>query len=406
MSDLPVTVTEAGAQPTPPQTLLSKLIANVSAEVPDFTANLPPALITDLASTATGALALIDQAMVDAINSVTPYGANVPLLNQLGGIYGVDKGAGSNTSVCVHFSGLPGFVVPKGMVVSDGNYQYTVQANTIIPASGQTGAVYCLAVSSGTWAVPAGSVTQVITSVPFTQKLTCTNVDAGTPGLEAQSESEYRSRVMQSGMVTVQGVPDLLKALLAKVDGVVSARVSYRKVNTSQWAVIVGGGDPYEVAFAIYQAVPDISVLTGDVNDPSGHKPTVITSTITSYPDSYTIPFINPISQALGILIIWNATLVDFSDETISAAVIPVMVDYIDGIAVGETVSIYRIQKLFLTAVAGIVSEDRVSYIDIEVTVNGKVVKPDDHTGLVSGDEYGYFATDSSQIAVRQYEAS
>jgi len=406
MSDLPVTVTEAGAQPTPPQTLLATLIASVYAEVPGYTASLPASLITDLASTATGALALIDQAMVDAINSVTPYGANVPLLNQLGDIYGVRKGTGSNTSVYVHFSGLPGFVVPKGLVVSDGNYQYTVQANTVIPASGQTGAVYCLAISSGSWAVPAGSVTQVITSVPASQILTCTNVDAGTPGLEAQSEAVYRALVMQSGMVTVQGVPDLLKALLAKVDGVISSRVSYRQVNTTQWTVIVGGGDPYEVAFAIYQAVPDISVLTGDVNDPSGNTPTVITSTITSYPDSYTIPFINPISQALGIIITWNATLIDFSDETISSAVNPVMVDYINDIAIGDPVSIYRIQKLFLTAVAGIVSEDRVSYIDIEVSVNGKVVKPDDHTGLISGDAYGYFSTDSSQITVKQYEAS
>lgn len=99
MSDLPIIMTSAGAQPTPPKTLLSKLIAKVAAEVPGYTANLPPGLITDLASTATGAVALIDQAMVDTINSVSPYGVNVPLLQQLGNIYGVARGIGYNTCV-------------------------------------------------------------------------------------------------------------------------------------------------------------------------------------------------------------------------------------------------------------------------------------------------------------------
>ena len=73
MSDLPIIMTEAGAQPTSPKTLLANLISRVAQKVPGYTANLPPGLITDLASTATGAIALIDQARVDLINSVSPY---------------------------------------------------------------------------------------------------------------------------------------------------------------------------------------------------------------------------------------------------------------------------------------------------------------------------------------------
>lgn len=120
MTDFPVVVTQGGAQPTPVTTLYEKLISQVAARVPDYTANLPPALVTDLASTATGALAIIDQAMVDLINSVTPYGANIPLLLQLGEIYGVTRGTGSNTSVYVVFTGDPGFVIPKVFVSRTG----------------------------------------------------------------------------------------------------------------------------------------------------------------------------------------------------------------------------------------------------------------------------------------------
>lgn len=77
MSEIPITMTSAGAQPTPPNDLLVNLITRVAEKVPGYTANLPAGLITDLASTAVGALALIDQARVDLINSVSPYGANI-----------------------------------------------------------------------------------------------------------------------------------------------------------------------------------------------------------------------------------------------------------------------------------------------------------------------------------------
>jgi hypothetical protein len=41
--------------------------------------------------------------------------------------------------------------------------------------------------------------------------------------------------------------------------------VDIRNVGVNQWEVICGGGDPYQIANAIYQSVPDISMLTGSV---------------------------------------------------------------------------------------------------------------------------------------------
>lgn len=273
MPDLPVVITQAGAQPTPPQELYDRLITSVAAKVPSYTANLPPALITDLASTSTGAIALIDHALVDTINSVTPYGANIPLLQQLGSIYGVQRGIGTNTSVLVVFMGSPGFVVPRGLIVSDGNHQYAVQNNAIIPASGQSASVYCLATASGSWAVPAGTVTQIITSIPAKITLSVTNTVEGLPGLEEQTNADYRTQVMDAGMFAVQGTPDELKSALASVAGVHANLIAFRQVELGKWAIIVGGGDPFEVARAIYQSVPDISMLTADVVSGSGYVP-------------------------------------------------------------------------------------------------------------------------------------
>lgn len=260
---IPVVVTAAGAQPTDPTDLRTTLTNLVAASNPGYTNNLPGSLIEDITSTDVGALSLIDQAYVDLVNSVTPYGANLFLLNQLGQIYGVRRGIAANTSVYVTFSGSAGFVIPVGFTVSDGSYQYTVQDGGIVNASGVSAALYCLANTAGSWAVPINTVTQVITSLPSGITLTCTNLTAGLPGETAQSDASYRAQVIQAGLATCQGAPSFIKTKLLEVSGVQENLVSVVNVATNQWEVIVGGGDPYQIADAIYRSVPDISALVG-----------------------------------------------------------------------------------------------------------------------------------------------
>lgn len=405
MSDLPIIMTEAGAQPTPPKTLLSNLISRVAQKVPGYTANLPPGLITDLAGTATGAIALIDQARVDLINSVSPYGANIPLLKQLGDIYGVPQGEGTNTSVYVTFSGPPGFPLPKGFTVGDGNNQYAVVRDTVIPSSGQTEPVYSLATSPGTWAVPEGTVTQIITSVPKNYDVTCTNLTAGLPGLTEQSWASYRAQVMQSGMKAVQGVPDFLRTMLQEVDGVQENLISLRQPTPGKWVVIVGGGDPYEVAYAIYKSIPDISTLTNDVSNPYGAEVEKKTIQIDVYPDSYQVPFVVPTSQTAAVFITWNTASTNYIDPAgVSNAVQQPVADYINAIATGQPINMLQIQEIFLSSVQGLIPPSLVSMVDIQIGINGTIVPPADNSKLVYGDTYGYFSTTAGQIQVEKYE--
>ena len=102
------TLTTAGAVPTSPTDLLNQEIAAASALAPGLTANLPGSLVEDMASTAAGAVVIQDQTFVDLVNSISPYTANSFILYQLGAVYGVQQGVGSNTSVYVIFTGLVG----------------------------------------------------------------------------------------------------------------------------------------------------------------------------------------------------------------------------------------------------------------------------------------------------------
>lgn len=284
MSDIPIVVTTSGAQPTPPATLLAQLLALVAATNPGYTANLPGSLVEDVSSTDVGALSLIDQIRVELINSLTPYGANAFLLKQLGQIYDIQLALATNTSVYVVFSGPVGYVVAQGFTVSDGTYQYIVQDGGIIGSDSTSAPLFCLATQTGSWAVPAGTVTQLVTSVPSVIALTVTNPQAGTPGNSSETEASYRSRVLQAGYAPAQGMTSYLKTILGNVIGVEQRLISALQQVGGGWEIIVGGnGDPYQIANAIFTALFDISTLVGSTMAISGitrANPGVVTTTL------------------------------------------------------------------------------------------------------------------------------
>ncbi len=259
---IPIVLGPAGMIPAVPADVHAQLIANVVATNPGYTANLPGTLIEDISSTDVAAILLCNSALVELVNSVTPYGANQFILNQLGQIYGVQQGQATNTSVFVVFTGTPGFIIPIGFVVSDGTYQYAVQDGGIVGAGGFTSSLYCLATTAGSWAVPANTVTALASSVPSTISLTVTNPLPGIPSAGAQSVESYRAQVLQAGLAASQGMPRYLKTLLANVPGVQPRLISIVPSGSS-WEIIVGGGDPYQVAYAIYTALFDVSNLVG-----------------------------------------------------------------------------------------------------------------------------------------------
>ncbi|ASN57530.1 baseplate J/gp47 family protein [Salmonella enterica] len=284
MSDLSVSYDAAGPVPKTADELRSDLVSRATALSPGITTDLPGSLIEDMASTGTGALLVADQIRVDLINSVGPLKANQYLLNLLAQQSGIpaQKSEGS-TTVSVQFTGPSGFVIPQGFLVSDGTYTYALSDATIIPASGVSSLATCEATISGSWAVPAGSVNQILTSLPSDITITCTNPTAGTPGGDAETLYQFRERVWEAQMSTVQGYPGFIRQKLTDVDNVQARLVSVVQDGNS-WVVMCGGGDIYEMAGAIYKSAGDISRLKGTTLNVTGitnANPGVVTTGIT-----------------------------------------------------------------------------------------------------------------------------
>jgi hypothetical protein len=400
MTDIPILMTSQGAQPQPPATLRAVLLAKVAATNPGYTANLPGSLIEDVSSTEVAGLSLIDAARVDQINSITPYAANQFIMNQQGQLYGVRKGLPTNTSVYVVFTGTPGFTIGVGFTVSDGTHQYTVQNGGIVGGGGATQPLFCSATQAGTWAVPANTVTTLITSVPSPYTLSVNNPATGTPGdPNGESESSYRSRLDQAAQAVAQGLPTFLKTQIGNVVGVQSRLISVRPGSVSgTWEVLVGGGDPYEVAYAIYRGVLNVTTLVG-----SSHTERNVTKGVISYPDVYQVTFVVPVAQVVDINVVWGTTAENIVSATaVAQQASAALADYVNGIQVGQYMNLYELQSVFQVAVASAVPPALLTKINFTVYVDGIIVPPTVGTGIIAGDSEGYFTTSASNISVLQ----
>jgi hypothetical protein len=290
------TITQAGAIPLPVTELLAAEVAAATTLAPGLTTDLPGSLVEDMASTATGALVVIDQAVADLINSLSPLTANASVLYNLGSVYGVQQGSNSNTSVYVTFvSSEIGFPINPGFVVSDGTNQYVVQDGGDIGTSGQSQPLFCLSVQDGSFAVPIGTVVQIVSSLPSTIVMSCINLTAGLPGDLQESLEEYRAQVIQAGQATCQGVPQFLKTQLNNVIGTQANLISVRQIGNN-WQIICGGGDPYQVANAILIGVPNIGNIVGSTilasNITNGYPAVVTTNLNHGYATGQIIEFV------------------------------------------------------------------------------------------------------------------
>jgi hypothetical protein len=396
------TLTPAGRVNTPPATLNAALIAGATALSPGLSADLPGALIEDIASTDTGAAVIIDQLVTELEDSFSPFAANPYILTELGQIYigqGSTSASASNTAAFVVFTGTVGFVISPGFVVGDGTNQYAVADGGIIQTGGTSGNVFVQALNVGSFPVPANTITTLVTSVPSSVTLSVNNPQPGTPGAPAQTEGQYRAQVLTAGLVAGTGTPNFLKTLLAAVPGVQMQLISVRP-QTAGWEIIVGGtGDALAIALAIFQSGIDTNTLVGSTINSARN----VTISINSFPDSYPVIFVAPPIQAVLIAVTWNTSSVSFvSSIAVAGLVQGPIAAYVNSLPVGAPINLLELNDTFINAVTSILPENLITVLVWTVTINGSVVPPGTGTVTVAGDPESSFSMAASSVTVIQ----
>jgi hypothetical protein len=285
----------------------------------------------------------------------------------------------------------------------------------------------------------------------------------------AEDETSYRSRVLQANLAASQGMPRYLKTLVANVPGVQSRLVSVLQQVDGGWQVIVGGGDPYAVAYAIYSSLFDVSTLTGAVlnviamtkanpcvvttsinhNYVTGQVVTIsestnvewngnytiivlsetmfsigvnttgytnytggaicdpvlpnVTVSLNDYPDTYSVPFINPPQQVVAVTVTWNTTSSNYVNPAAIAQLgTPAVVDYINSIPAGQPINVLNMSAAFQAAVAGTLPLQLLTRLVFAVSINGVGVPVESGTFIIAGDPISYFETNSTLVTVNQ----
>jgi len=469
--DLPVILTQAGAQPTDPAVILATFTQLVAAEVPGYTNDLPGSLIEDMSSTAQFAIILIDGARVEAINSVTPFGANEFLLNQQGQLFGLMLGQPTNTSAPVVFTGTPQFPIPIGFAVSDGNQLYVVIDGVIIDGGGTSQPTTVVAVNPGSWPVPANTVNQIVSSIPPGFTLTCNNPNAGTPGTEdPESFASYRTRIFSAYRAAAVGMPSTIRTNLWAVPGVEQRSVTIQTPSTGGVLVLASGGGENEIALAIYDSVGDPTRLVGSVNVISGitkathgqvttslkhgllvgaavtisgsnptnyngtstifaviddfnftitvdtsafpsyvgsavltPNPRNVTVPILDYPDTFQIPFANPLTQIVTGTVTWNTNLPNFTQAAaVNQAALQPLVDYVNALPTGQPLNTFEMAAVFQAATVAILPNQNLTRLVFAIDIDGVGVAPGSGTGEVQGDTQSLLTAAANAFTIAQ----
>lgn len=395
--NLPLIFTSSGPQPTPPSTLYAALIQAAVAQSPGVTAQLPGSMLDDITGTDVGALIAIDQARVDAINSVAPSTANPYLLNQFSQQFGLSIGQPSNATVYVVFTGPSGTVIAPGFIVSDGTNQYMTSSGGVVPAAGlQTSPILFTCTNANIFPIPANTVSTLVTTIPGVA-ITCTNPVAGTSASAQETVESYRARLLQAYQVAVSTTPAYLRSLLQAVPGVVPRLVSIVQ-NGTLWEVIVGGGDEAQVAYAILQGVASPGLLTG-----ASSTGTTVTAAIYDYPDTYSVVFVTPSTQTTTVAVTWNTTIPNFTDATaVNQYIIGATSAYINGIAVGQPLNILVLIGAIQQAVSSVLDAPNLSTLSFAFVVNGTPTVPTAGTFIISGSAEAYFYCPPSGVTSAQ----
>lgn len=466
MTDL--TINQAGISPKNPVDIRKDLIASIKEKSPEFTAELPGTLIEDILSTSIGCLLFIDQAKSDLINSISASTANEALLDQIGSVYGISRKQKTNANAYVVFRGTSGFVIPKGLIVSDGVHRFYVQEADVVNSLGNSELVYVVSDDDSIFDIPANTITKIESSIRSDLTLTVSNPQDGNPGQEIEDEASYRERLMDAGQVASIGTIQMIKTRILSINGVIPRLLSV--VSTLKgYSVIVGGGDPVEVANAIFQTIPTIGILQPSIINISkidNGNPTVIYTNLAhglhtgdevsfsgtdEYPslinskfpityindnsfsipvdtsggknyggglildqnvrniniilqdgaDSYGIPFIVPLKQKVSIQLTWYTNFdSNIYNSLISTTIIPLITQYINNIRIGEPISKYRIENIFLNEVNSIFNQNLITKIDIVVFINNVAQSNLESNKIIQGDPQSYFETSDSDISI------
>lgn len=348
--------------------------------------------------------------MQDAVaaiaNGIGPDFANDQQFKQFGCSFGVTMKDFQYGQAMVRFTGAAGTLIPLDTQVSDGaTIKLYVTIQSVVGTVGYVD-VLCESKEELTDPILANTITTLVDTIPGVTSIT--NPLAGTSGIPAETIDEYKQAVYNRIQSPRYGSEDRARSLLHDVTGVVTRLIAFRVVNIEKVVLgntiyhrgiecVVGGGDDYEVAAALYTAFLQTKNLLSDPSNSEAARTVSVDVTLynSSAPVEYTRPKLSDIGLAVNIKISENLTTNAIAEGILQ----PVFEAYFNSLLVGTAVSVSALNNIIYDAFEEFgITTDKIGTITHTVTIDGSSASFTDGYLATAFDQY--FALDTFSVTI------
>ena len=333
-----------------PTVIRERLLNQAIEKVEGFT-NLPSGIQNNLLDESVLDIAEIQDMLANVMNSISPSYANDFIVRELGAAFGLkikDK-ALSNTTIT--FYGLPGVVIPEGVAIgnADGSKKFITTKSDIINAAGQV-SIYCEGADYYDTPTPANTLNVLLNKI--LNVTSCTNLNDAVESTPAETISEFRGRFQTRAQANRSGTVATLDNALKEVEGTVDRLCTYKDsqiikdgVKEAVIEVVVGGGNDYQVALAIFNVLyPNIFVSNPSGDETNRTVNINVTFNGVNFPITYTRPKINQLSVSISLAV--QRGFINIPSEAFTLLLRPYFEDYINNLKIGYSPTGYGFDDL------------------------------------------------------------
>ena len=334
-----------------PTVIREELLNQAIEKVEGFT-NLPSGIQNNLLDESVLDIAEIQDMLANVMNSISPAYANDFIVRELGAAFGLKIKNQALPNTTITFYGLAGVVIPEGLEVgnADGSKKFITTKSDIINASGQV-SIYCEGADYYDTPTPANTLNVLLNQV--LNVTSCTNLNDAVESTPAETISEFRARFQTRAQANRSGTVATLDNKLKEIEGTVDRLCTYRDsqiieegVKKAVIEVVVGGGDDYQVALAIFNSVlyPDLFVSNPSGDETNRTVNINVAFNSVDFPIVYTRPKINQLSINISLTV--QSGFINIPSEAFTLLLRPYYENYINNLKIGYSPSGYAFDDL------------------------------------------------------------
>lgn len=341
-----------GYQPDTPEELREKIIQDNVENNPAFQ-DLPQTLQGNLIDQ--GAMFLMYQELniQRLFNFPAMSQANDLLFFLMGDDRNIRRKGAYQSEVTLRFTATAGTIIPQDFRVQDPTSGITFRTYEESLITSTTGIIDVLAYTKETNipTIGIGAITKIVDNTPNIQ---VTNIDSPTQPQDIESIESYKNRVRMRYRNPKFGSFGSLLGEIEAVEGVDTRLVGFRQSEItesgSKWnafEVVVGGGNPINIAYAIYLA-GGINGFRYLSNPSGGESQRTVTQNLRVRNQTIPIKFTRPKKLDLEIKVSVKFQNVEASSASIEALTQAKMDDYINNVPIGVPLNTISLANAFL----------------------------------------------------------